>query len=310
MRGPALIPPQSGVPTGAPSDDVLAAAAARAGVAADGAELIRDGSNVLYRLPGEVVARVGPAGSLAVAEKEAAVSRWLNDSGLPAVRLIGGVEQPTVIDGRPVTWWALIPKHRPATPAELGAVLRTLHSLPIPDHIALPEALPEVDPLAGVADRIDAATSLTRDDHDWLSEHLAAVADRLTRLPAGRRRCVVHGDAWQGNVAVPDDGPAILLDLESTALGHPEWDLISLAVDHVDFARITDEDYAAFRSAYGGPDVVTWPGFRVLADAQELRWTAFALSKADTSETARQQSRHRVACLRGQVDRPWSWSAI
>lgn len=97
---------------------------------------------------------------------------------------------------------------------------------------------------------------------------------------------MIHGDAWKGNIAVPDGGPPILLDLGNVAVGRPEWDLISLAVDHVDFARITDEDYAAFRAAYGGPEVVTWPGFRDLADAQELRWTAFALSKADTTETA------------------------
>ena len=288
------------------TDDVLAAAAARAGVVAEGAELIRDGSNALYRLPDQVVARVGPPGSRVVAEKEVAVSRWLNNSGLPAARLIGGVEQPTVINDRPVTWWTLIPKHRTATPAELGAVLRTLHALPIPDHIALPE----VNPLAGVTDRINAATSLTPNDHDWLREHVAAVADRITRLPAGRPRCVVHGDAWQGNVAVPDDDSPILLDLEDTALGRPEWDLISLAVDHVDFSRISDEDYDAFRRSYGGPDVVTWPGFRVLADAQELRWTAFALSKANATETGRQQARHRVACLRGEVARPWSWTAL
>jgi len=290
----------------ASTDDVLAAAAAQAGVAADGAELIRDGSNALYRLPGDIVARVGPVGSRAVAEKEAAVSRWLNDSGVHAARLIGGVGQPTVVADRPVTWWVLIPPHRPATPGELGAVLRELHALPVPDHLHLPE----VDPLAGVADRIDAAASLPTEDRVWLSAHLASVAERLSRLPAGLPRCVVHGDAWQGNIAVPDDGRPVLLDLEDTAVGRPEWDLISLAVDHVDFARITDEDYDAFRRAYGGADVTTWPGFRVLADAQELRWTAFALSKADTSDAARQQSRHRIACLRGEVDRPWSWSAL
>ena len=292
---------------GPTADEVLAAAAAATGVTADPAELIRDGSNVLYRLPSDVVARVGPVGSTGVAEKEAAVSRWLNDNGLPAVRLINGVDQPTVIDGRPVTWWALIPQHRPATPAELGAVLRALHALPIPDQLALPE----VDPLAGVAERIDAATSLDPGDRAWLSGHLTAVVERLGRLPAGRPRCVIHGDAWQGNIAVPDDGgPAILLDLEDVAIGRPEWDLISLAVDHVDFARITDADYAAFRAAYSGPDVTTWPGFRALADAQELRWTAFALSKADTTATAHEQARHRIACLRGEVDRPWSWSAL
>ena len=226
--------------------------------------------------------------------------------GLPAARLIEGVEQPTVAEGRPVTWWAFIPEHRPATPAELGAVLRSLHALPIPDHLALPE----VDPLLGVADRIDAATFLDPGDRVWLRRHLAGVTARLDRLPAGLPRCVIHGDAWQGNIAVPDDGHPIVLDLENVAVGRPEWDLVSLAVDHVDFARVSDEDYADFRAAYGGPDIRTWPGFRDLADAQELRWTAFALSKADTSQGVREQAQHRIACLRGEVDRPWTWSAL
>lgn len=74
--------------------------------------------------------------------------------------------------------------------------------------------------------------------------------------------------------------------------------------------RVSDEDYGDFRAAYGGPDILTWPGFRDLADAQELRWTAFALSKADATDGALQQARHRTACLRGEVDRPWTWSAL
>lgn len=74
---------------GASAKDMLAAEAA---LAAEPAELILDGPNVLYRLPGDVVARVGPVGSSDVAAKEAAVSRWLNDNGLPAVRPIDGME--------------------------------------------------------------------------------------------------------------------------------------------------------------------------------------------------------------------------
>jgi len=42
----------------------------------------------------------------------------------------------------PVTWWKLLPEHRRATPAELGAVLHELHALPIPETLQLPQLNP------------------------------------------------------------------------------------------------------------------------------------------------------------------------
>jgi hypothetical protein len=54
-------------------------------------------------------------------------------------------------------------------------------------------------------------------------------------------------------------GSPILLDLESVSIGHPDWDLISFAVDHVDFARVDDQQYRAFVDAYGGRDVTAPP---------------------------------------------------
>lgn len=123
--------------------------------------------------------------------------------------------------------------------------------------------------------------------------------------------CVIHGDAWQGNLVVPVEGGApVLLDLDHVGLGPREWDLISLAVDYTDFARITTSDYQDFVDAYGGYDMTTWSGYRTLATIRELRWTAFVLGKATANPKAAQQVRHRVACLRGEVERPWSWSAF
>jgi aminoglycoside phosphotransferase (APT) family kinase protein len=123
-------------------------------------------------------------------------------------------------------------------------------------------------------------------------------------------RELIHGDAWQGNVAVPDSGPPILLDLEMVSLGDHAWDLVQIAVDYTDFARLTTTDYKAFVTAYGGADLTTMSGFRTLADIQELRWVAFALSKATVSKSAATEARHRIACLQGDVPRPWSWNAF
>ena len=120
----------------------------------------------------------------------------------------------------------------------------------------------------------------------------------------------MHGDAWQGNLVVTDDGSPILLDFDHVSIGHPAWDLIPLAVDHEDFARIDNEDYSAFITAYSGYDVREAPWFRTLADLQELRWTAFVAGKAAHNADAAAEVSHRLACLRGEVPRPWRWTAF
>jgi hypothetical protein len=86
--------------------------------------------------------------------------------------------------------------------------------------------------------------------------------------------------------------------------------LIALAVDRTDFERIDQAEYRAFVDAYGGYDVTTWPGYRTLADILELRWVCFALAKASTNPVAADQARHRIACLRGEIPRPWRWTAL
>lgn len=287
-------------------DDVLVVAARIAGLDAVGADMIRDGSNVMYLLRGGVVARVGRPGTQDTAYREVLISQWLTKSGLPAVRAMVDVPQPVVVNERPVTWWTQLPVHRPATPAELGAVLRRFHALPVPGNLDLPEH----DPFARLDDRIAQAPGLDQDDQTWLTRHLAKLYGSYQQLPANGSMGVIHGDAWQGNVAVPDTGPPILLDLEMVSIGRREWDLIQIAVDYTDFARISADDYRAFVAAYGGHDVTTTPAYRLLADIQELRWVCFALSKADTRTDAAREARHRIACIRGDLPRPWSWTAF
>ncbi|RSM50918.1 aminoglycoside phosphotransferase family protein [Amycolatopsis balhimycina DSM 5908] len=285
---------------------MLSASARIVGLDAAGADLIRDGSNAMYRLPGGVVARIGRPGSRDTARREVLVSQWLIESGLPVVQALPDLPQPAMVNDRPVTWWALLPPHRPATPAELGAVLRTFHALPVPK---VPN-LPAHDPFANLDPRIADASGLDDGDRAWLRGHLSQLRQRYQHLTVNGPDRVIHGDAWQGNIAVPDSGPPILLDLEMVSLGRREWDLIQLAVDYTDFARITTDDYRSFVAAYGGYDVTTVPSYRTLADIQELRWVCFALSKSDARPEAADQARHRIACIRGDLPRPWSWAAI
>ncbi|MFC4005566.1 phosphotransferase enzyme family protein [Prauserella oleivorans] len=287
--------------------DVLAAAGKKAGVPTAKATLIRDGTNVIYQMTGGVVARVGPPGSQLVAARQIQASRWLAEAGIPVVRAVDDIDQPTVVGNRPVTWWVELPDHRHATPAELGEVLGRLHALEIPKSTSFPA----VDPFEGLRESIDDGTVLPEDDRAWLRDLAEQLRSEYLVLVPGLPRCVIHGDAWQGNVVAPRAGGApVLLDLDHVGIGPPEWDLVSLAVDYTDFARITDSDYQAFVDAYGGYDMTAGPGYRTLATIRELRWTAFVLGKAATSPEAYEQVRHRVACLRGEIERPWSWSAF
>ncbi|WP_394614545.1 phosphotransferase family protein [Lentzea sp. JNUCC 0626] len=294
-----------------PARDVLEQAGYTAGVATEGATLVRDGSNIIYRLRDGVVARIGRPGTEATARLEIQVSNWLQQRSFPAVRAAPALPQPTVIGDRPITWWNLLPEHRSATTAELGSTLRRLHNLPVPDNFMLPE----VDPFKGLESRISSATILSEVDRKWLTSMLEGLRVEHSHLPEGLPPTAIHGDAWQGNLAVPqlpsgESPDPILLDFENFGIGRPEWDLISVAVDRTDFERISADEYEAFVRSYGGYDATAWQGYRTLASIRELRWTCFILDKANSSQHAKTEAQHRISCLRGEIPRPWQWKAF
>lgn len=293
-------------PTTRDNFGVLHQAASQIGLNTAGARLLRDGSNAIYLLPDAgVVARVGRSGTAEEAARQVQIASWLSANGIDANLPIDRLDQVTV-DGRPVTWWTPIATHRHATPAELGAVLRKLHDLPTPPAIDLPN----LDMVGHVAKRIESASGISTTDRAWLQDELASLGMDLATTEVPQSRHVIHGDAWQGNLVVPNGGSPILLDFDNVSIGHPAWDLIPLAVDHEDFARIDSDDYTAFVTAYGGYDVREAPWFRALADLQELRWTAFVADKAAHNSDAAAEVSHRLACLRGEIRRPWKWAAF
>ncbi|GAB3462662.1 phosphotransferase [Actinophytocola sediminis] len=285
-------------------DPVLLAATSQAGIEAAGAALIRDGSNLLYRLPHGVVARIGQPGLIDRAAREVALSRWLFAEGIPVVETAPDVPQHLVIGNRPVTWWVNLPDHRAATPAELAQVLRNFHALSPPGNVILPSH----DPFAGFDDCVqEKAGILDEAERLWLVRRIDQLRARYR--PPGEAK-LLHGDAWQGNIAVTETGRAILLDLENVSLGWQVWDLVLIAADYTDFARISDHEYRSFVDGYGGFDITHHRDYRTLADIAELRWTCFALRKAATSATAAREVHHRIACLRGRHPRPWTWNAL
>ncbi|MFI6497203.1 phosphotransferase family protein [Nonomuraea typhae] len=268
-------------------------------------ELIRFSENAIYRMGAGVVARICRPGQVRIAHREVLVARWLEKRDVPAVRLVTGLPQPTVVHDQAVTWWHELPPHRPGTTLEVAEALRRLHAAGPPD-----EGLDPLDPFARLAIRIDAAHTLTEDDRAWMRQHLADLQQGYATLPAGLPHGIVHGDAWGGNLAVTEDGRGVLLDLERCTLGPPEWDLISTAVKAFTVAQITADEYQESVRAYGH-DVTRWGGFETLRDIREFRMTCMAAQVAAENPARQPEIEYRLACIRGERgQRPWTWVAV
>jgi Ser/Thr protein kinase RdoA (MazF antagonist) len=280
------------------------------GLGTEGAEPIRIAENAIWRLPGQLVARISRPGGTPAAAREIAVANWLASHGIPAVRPAPGLDQPITIDGRAVTIWEELPPHRDGNVREVAHLLKALHALPEPDFDLEP-----LEPFGKIRTRLDQAKAISERELEWLygyTDELEAAWHQLVESP-GLSRCVLHGDAWVGNVASADDGTAYLLDLDSFTVGPREWDLTSTAVKLTSTSGITRQDYEDFCTVYGA-DVTSWDGYEVLRDIRELRMTAYAAritTEHPDHPHARHETQYRIECLMGaQGQRPWRWTAV
>lgn len=190
---------------------VLEEACLSVGLDTTNAQPIRIAENAVWRLPG-VVVRVARPGQSAAAAREVQVARWLTAEGVPAVRALD-LPQPVAASGHPVTFWQELPPHEIGTVTDVVVLLKQLHALPKPD---LP--LGELDPFVRLVERIDAAITISDDDQLWLKHRLEDLKQQWASRPKGLPECVVHGDAWVGNVARTEAGP-MLLDFERASFG-------------------------------------------------------------------------------------------
>jgi Ser/Thr protein kinase RdoA (MazF antagonist) len=285
---------------------VLIRACAEVGLSADQAAPIRLGENAIFRLRGEAVVRISRPGQQEAARREVAVSRWLHASGVPAVTALEDIAQPLDIDGQSVTFWYELPAHREGTPIEVAVVLKRLHALPVPADVPLGP----LRPFVRLKERIAGAVTLSAGDRAWLAARLAHLDERWAAVAPGLPTCVIHGDAWSGNVVVTADGRIVLLDLERCSIGPPQWDLVSTATKYVTSRLIDESAYRQFCETYES-DVMTWAGFELLRDIRELRVTCYVAQLAVEHDHLAREARLRVDCLRGRHGpRPWPWTAV
>ncbi|MEU2779849.1 aminoglycoside phosphotransferase family protein [Streptomyces sp. NPDC007162] len=289
----------------ATSRSVLVEACTAAGFNVAHAEPVRLAENEIWRLPEDrVIVRIARTGQWAAAAREVAVAHWLGENEVPAVQALS-IEQPVNAGDRPVTFWEELPPHRNGSVRDVAQLLKQLHRLSVPSSIQLGD----LDPFVRIAERINAANTLSDEDREWLQQRHAELKEQWEQRPAGLPDCVVHGDAWVGNVADTVDGP-VLLDFERVSVGPPEWDLVSTALKLTTTGTVTEAEYAEFCELYG-TEVTQWQGYELLAGARELRMTTYAAQYAAAHPEWHAEAQYRVDCLRGRVaGRPWQWTGI
>ncbi len=279
---------------------VARAAAHMAGLAADGARLLKFTNNAVVALPASgAVLRI--AGSTEVRSRVPAVvaaARWFEQLALPAVRLLPGVPQPLDVEGHLVTAWRAVPTGSgPPGPEDLAVALRELHAVVTPP----PPPIGRWDVVGALRRRLAEAAGVAPDDVAFLSDELAAVESALpglAALPPLLPPGVVHGDAFLGNVLV---GPgAVLCDFDGVGVGPREWDLVPVAVGALRFDYGPDVQQR-FARAYG-VDVTAWPGFAVLRRLRELQLVTSVLPVLDANPALRPQWRVRLESLRAGDD--------
>ncbi|NJQ00833.1 phosphotransferase enzyme family protein [Streptomyces zingiberis] len=286
----------------------LRSACESAGLDAAGAELLRLGSNAVYRLVASpVIVRIArDRDSLEEMERAVRVARWLAEEDFPAVRLVPGVGQPATVDGHVVTFWENVQdREEYATLEELADLLRRLHWLKEPESLGLPY----FDPFAKVWTSLRNLRGVVDEkDRSFLEERAQRLSKEYDRLDFVLPFGLIHGDANIGNVLRHRNGQAVLIDLDGVALAPREWDLVLTALFYDRLGWHSRGQYEAFVHRYGF-DLMNWPGYSVLADIRELMMTLWVGQQVPTDERFAAEFPKRVRAIRTDGSRK-DWQAF
>ncbi|WP_320773575.1 aminoglycoside phosphotransferase family protein [Streptomyces sp. CRN 30] len=286
---------------------VLREACETAGLDPTGAELLRLGSNAVYRLAvAPVIVRIARDPSvLSEMERAVGVARWLETVDFPATRVLPDVTQPSLVRGRVVTFWESVQDQvEYATVGELADLLRRFHWLEEPESLGLPY----FDPLAKLSSSLESLTAVSAKDRTFLEERAARLAKDYDRLDFVLPFGLIHGDANIGNVLRHRDGRAVLIDLDGLALAPREWDLILTAIYYDRYGWHSKTEYAEFVHRYGF-DLMNWPGYETLADLRELMMVVWIGHQAGTSDRFAAEFELRMRSLRTGEGRD-EWGAF
>lgn len=265
-----------------------------------GATLVRLGSNAVYRLAEPVIVRIAADGATAdEVRRQVLVARWLEDVDYPATRAID-VEQPVEADDCLATFWVSVSEDDEYAPIkDVAELIRRLHDLSPPTGFTLPESRP----FERIGDRL---VGMSEADKTFVTDRLRDLREQYERLTFALPAGVIHGDANVGNVLISRDGTPILIDLDGFCTGPREWDLVQTAMFYERLGWHTEQEYATFVDVYGF-DVMSWPGYPVLADYREMSMTLWLAGKAENDEASAAEVRKRIEAIRtGGSRRDWS----
>ncbi|MCI2423980.1 aminoglycoside phosphotransferase family protein [Saccharopolyspora sp. K220] len=275
------------------AEHALVAACGHARLDPAGAELIRIGSNAVYRLKTPVIVRITrDSESIENAQKQVAVARWLESQSYPATRALH-VDQPVDLAGHIATFWESVSEREEYAPIDrVAELIRRLHELAEP-----PLSLPTKQPFAELDSRLSDLANLAVDDASFLRERITRIRDEYGKLEFPLRPGAIHGDANIGNVILDRDGNPVLIDLDSFCAGPREWDLVQTALFYERFGWHTEEEYRTFVKVYGF-NIMEWAGYPVLADYREVAMTLWLCGKAGEDDRAAAEVRKRVEAMR------------
>jgi aminoglycoside phosphotransferase len=299
ITGHDLVVPAAELPEIAPQ--ALADAAQRSGLDDSDARLLRLFSTAVYHLPAaDAVARIALVTSKHSADRLATsvrVTRWLTSTGFPAVEPLD-VDQPVVSHGCAITFWRYLPQHGPAPgPADLGHLLRRLHSLGPP-----PFPLSAYQPLVSVRRAIETSQAINDDERSWLSGYCQQLLDAYRHLRFDLPEGMIHGDAWWGNL-LRDGDRVVLADWDAVSTGPREIDLIPTL--QAPRFGLPEHERDAFIAAYGH-DIRGWSGYPVLRDIRELSTISALLRDAHLDPAAHDQLQVRLHSIRTGDTRQWT----
>ena len=299
ISGHDLVVAAADLPEIAPQ--ALADAARRGGLDDSDRRLIRLFSTAVYHLPAaDAVARIALVTSPQSAARLATsvrFTRWLTHTGFPTVEPLD-VDQPVVSHGCAVTFWRYLPQHGPAPgPADLGHLLRRLHSLAPP-----PFPLPAYQPLVSVRRAIEASQAVNNDERAWLGGYCERLLDAYRQLAFDLPPGMIHGDAWWGNL-LRDGDQVVLADWDAVSTGPREIDLIPTL--QAPRFGLPEHERDAFIAAYGH-DIRGWSGYPVLRDIRELSTISALLRDAHLDPAAHDQLQVRLHSIRTGDTRQWT----
>ena len=209
------------------------------GLTTAGFRLLRVGNHiVLASLDDRVVARVAYIFRRPL-ETHTALLRQVEQLAAAGAPMVAPLCDPCRLsDGRVVTFWPMLSPVEELPLETLVALISVCHRTEPSGSLVAWD--PSVSFLTRWTDRLPLMTArgVPADVRGFLGEELHRRVEALSECWAGlsgegRRRVLIHGDAFPTNAVRRDDGTLALVDLDYLGVGPPEVDLSAMLLQYV-----------------------------------------------------------------------------